>query len=478
MYLKDRHVWYVILSKAFIFIKQYSLLVHVKISFMNLQPIYSVSALNRETKQLLSQHFLRIRVEGEISNLSTPSSGHLYFTLKDEHAQIRCAMFRSSTRHMHFKPTNGIAIIVTAQVGLYEPRGDYQLTVEKIEPAGEGELLRAFEALKKRLQAEGLFAQELKKSLPNFPNCIGLITSPTGAAIRDILSVLKRRFIATPIIIYPTSVQGRPAKYALVNAIETANRREDCDLLIIARGGGSLEDLWPFNEEIVARAINQSQLPIVTGIGHETDFTIADFVADKRMATPSAAAEQVSPDSQELASKIQTLEKQIIKLTTNRLSLFNAQITGLNNRIQQADPRQQLSTQAQRLDDLEIRLNNTLASMFNELQNKLTLKTTQLLTNNPNFGIRTRKYQNQLLSNRLNHAIKEQLTTKKYLLSHCSQTLNSLSPLATLNRGYALITGVETGEVISSIKNLNTGDRINTRFSQGQVVSQIKEIKS
>ena len=206
MYLKDRHVWYVILSKAFIFIKQYSLLVHVKISFMNLQPIYSVSALNRETKQLLSQHFLRIRVEGEISNLSTPSSGHLYFTLKDEHAQIRCAMFRSSTRHMHFKPTNGIAIIVTAQVGLYEPRGDYQLTVEKIEPAGEGELLRAFEALKKRLQAEGLFAQELKKSLPNFPNCIGLITSPTGAAIRDILSVLKRRFIATPIIIYPTAL--------------------------------------------------------------------------------------------------------------------------------------------------------------------------------------------------------------------------------------------------------------------------------
>ncbi len=445
---------------------------------MSTQPIYSVSALNRETKLLLSQHFLRIRVEGEISNLSAPSSGHLYFTLKDEHAQIRCAMFRSSIRHMHFKPSNGLAIIVTAQVGLYETRGDYQLTVEKIEPAGEGELLRAFDTLKKRLQAEGLFAQELKQSLPNLPNRIGLITSPTGAAIRDILSVLKRRFSAIPIIIYPTPVQGSSAKYELVNAIETANRRAECDLLIIARGGGSLEDLWAFNEEIVARSINKSKLPIVTGIGHETDFTIADFVADKRMATPSVAAEQVSPDSQELALKIHTLEKILIKTTKNHFTLLNAQITNLHNRTQQSDPRQQLLMRAQRLDELEIRLKNRFKTIFNELQNTLKFKTSQLLTSNPNIAIHDRKHQNQLLSNRLNHAIKTQLTTKKHQLNHCSQTLNSLSPLATLNRGYALITDTKTGTVIASIKNLNPGDRINTRFSNGQVISQIKEIKS
>ena len=445
---------------------------------MNLQSIYSVSTLNRETKQLLLQNFFRIRVEGEISNLSTPSSGHLYFTLKDEHAQIRCAMFRLSTRQLPFKPANGIAIIVTAQVSLYESRGDYQLIVEKIEPAGEGELLRAFEALKKHLKAEGFFAQEHKKTLPAFPKQIGLITSPTGAAIQDILSVLKRRFMATPLIIYPVPVQGSQAKNAIVNAIETANRRADCDILIIARGGGALEDLWAFNEEIVARAIYHSQLPIVTGIGHETDFTIADFVADKRMATPSAAAEQVSPDGKELMLKLLSLEKQFIHLTLNRLSLFDARIATLINRIRQTDPRQKLLTRAQRLDDLEIRLTHTLITKVNVLHAKLSIRKTQLLTNNPKMGIRTQKHHNQLLSNRLKHAIKEQLSLNKHRLIHYSQTLNSLSPLATLNRGYALITRAETGEIISSISNLNIDDKIKTQFSEGHIVSQIKEIKS
>ena len=444
----------------------------------NIDEIYTVSDFLSLCNKTIENNIPTCWLQGEISNLSRPASGHWYFSLKDSRGQIRCALFRLNQRNIKFNPENGMEILVRAAPTLYEARGDFQLIIQHVEPVGVGNLNLAFEQLKNKLKKEGLFDTIHKKSLPKEPKTIGVISSSNGAVIRDIVKVLHRRYPFAEVLLFDSMVQGEGSAERLATAVQMADESNRCDVLIIARGGGSLEDLWAFNEEIVARAIRQSQLPIVTGIGHETDFTIADFVADKRMATPSVAAEQVSPDSQELALKIHTLEKQILKLTTNRLSLFNTQITGLNHRIQQSDPRQQLSTQAQRLDELEIRLNNTLASMFNELQSKLMLKTTQLLTNNPSVGIRTRKHQNQLLSNRLNHAIKEQLTTKKYLLSHCSQTLNSLSPLATLNRGYALITGVETGELISSIKNLTIGDRINTRFSQGQIVSQIKEIKS
>ena len=285
--------------------------------------ILTVSQLNRSTSQLLAEHFLSVLVEGEISNLSTPSSGHLYFSLKDAHAQVRCAMFKTQQRKLGFKPENGKQVLIKAQVSLYEPRGDFQLIVEHLEEAGDGALRRAFEALKLKLSEEGLFNPVHKKAIPTLPGTIGIITSPTGAAIKDILTVLKRRFPAIPVIIYPVAVQGSNAKYEITQAITLANEHEYCDVIILGRGGGSLEDLWAFNEEIVARAIFASTIPIISAVGHETDITIADYVADYRAATPSVAAEQASPDQQEWLNRFVQLEGYFYQQLQRKLTQNN-----------------------------------------------------------------------------------------------------------------------------------------------------------
>src|SRR5690625_2927780 len=264
--------------------------------------VLSVSQLNRRSKQILETHLPLVWVEGEVSNLSRPSSGHWYFTLKDDQAQVRCAMFRNRNQLVRFNPAQGQQLLLRARVSLYEGRGDYQLIVEHMEEAGFGALQRAFEELKTRLSQEGLFASERKRPLPTLPKHIGVITSPTGAAIRDILSVLKRRFPAVPVTVLPVPVQGKEAAPAIVSALDLANRSELFDVLILARGGGSLEDLWPFNEEAVARAIYASRTPVVSAVGHEVDFSIADFVADVRAPTPSAAAELVDRKSTRLNS--------------------------------------------------------------------------------------------------------------------------------------------------------------------------------
>ena len=263
------------------------------------QAIYSVSQLNQEARTLLEEAFPMVWIEGEISNFTRPASGHWYFTLKDAKAQVRCAMFALRNRWVNFKPDNGLQVLARARISLYEGRGDFQLLIEQLEQAGDGVLQRAFEALKLRLASEGLFDTHIKPTVPNFPHCIGIITSPTGAAIRDVLSVLKRRFPAIPIIIYPTAVQGKEAAAQICAAIAKANQQALCNVILLVRGGGSLEDLWSFNEETVARAICKSLIPIVAGIGHEIDVTIADFAASQRAPTPSAAAEMVSPDCNE-----------------------------------------------------------------------------------------------------------------------------------------------------------------------------------
>ncbi|NOS75569.1 MAG: exodeoxyribonuclease VII large subunit, partial [Methyloglobulus sp.] len=319
------------------------------------QIIYSVSQLNRETADVLSGHFLSIFVEGEISNLSIPSSGHCYFTLKDANAQVRCAMFRGQ-RKQSFKPENGKQVVVKAQVSLYEPRGDYQLIVEYMEEAGDGVLRRAFDALKLKLSEEGLFSAAHKKNLPILPKAIGVITSPSGAAIRDILTVLRRRFAAVPVIVYPVAVQGENAKFEIAKAIATANTLKQCDVLILARGGGSLEDLWAFNEEIVARAIYASQIPVISGVGHETDVTIADFVADLRAATPSAAAEHATPDQQQWLNKFNELDVRLQQYVQRQLRQHQQKIDWLNGRLNQQHPKQKLTRNQQRLDELDIRL--------------------------------------------------------------------------------------------------------------------------
>ena len=300
----------------------------------------TVTQLNRATSQLLAEHFYSVLVEGEISNLSMPASGHIYFSLKDANAQVRCAMFRTRQSRLMFKPENGKQVIIKAQVSLYEPRGDYQLIVDDIEEAGDGALRRAFDALKLKLSEQGLFDASHKQSLPKLPGAIGVITSPTGAAIRDILTVLKRRFAAIPVIVYPVAVQGDNAKHEIAQAIVTANQDRQCDVIILGRGGGSLEDLWAFNEELVARAIFASKIPIISAVGHETDFTIADFVADLRAATPSVAAEHACPDQQHWLAQFVSLEIRLQQQLQHKLNQKQQTLDWLNQRLQQQSPGQ------------------------------------------------------------------------------------------------------------------------------------------
>ena len=323
------------------------------------QHIFSVSELNQYAREILENSFPMIWLEAEVSNLVQPSSGHIYLTLKDKNAQVRGAMFKGRNQRLTFKPKNGDQVLVKGRLSLYAPRGDYQLIIDAMQEAGLGALQRAFEVLKRKLAAEGLFADELKKPLPAHPNAIGVVTSPTGAAIQDIISVLKRRFPLTPIIIYPCAVQGEEAPAQLVSAIQTANRRRECEVLIVGRGGGSLEDLWAFNNESLARAIRASNIPIVSAVGHQIDFTIADFVADVRAPTPSAAAELLSQDQAELRARFAGFEQLLLDKLSVVLQSRQQQLVWLEKQLKH--PGKKLQEQQQRLDMLETRLTQSLS---------------------------------------------------------------------------------------------------------------------
>ena len=439
--------------------------------------ILTVTQLNRATSQLLGEHFLSVLVEGEISNLSTPSSGHLYFSLKDANAQVRCAMFKTQQRRLAFKPENGKQVVVKAQVSLYEPRGDFQLIVEHIEEAGDGALRRAFEALKLKLSEEGLFDTANKRSLPALPKTIGVITSPTGAAIRDILTVLRRRFSAIPVIIYPVAVQGDNAKYEIARAIALANEHKQCDVIILGRGGGSLEDLWAFNEEMVARAIFASAIPIISAVGHETDVTIADFVADLRAATPSAAAEHATPDQQEWLSRFVQLEARLQQQLQRKLSQKQQSLAWLTKRLQQQHPGQKLARNAQRMDELELRLNQAMQTILRHNKSLVEAKIANLWQHSPAVTINNYKQKQDYLSRRLITVIRHKLEGFNQRLLNYSQTLHAVSPLATLNRGYALVIQQPSGQIIRSTKQLRQGDMVETRLAEGRFTSQIKDIE-
>lgn len=439
--------------------------------------IYTVSQLNRETGLLLNEHFLTIRVEGEISNLSMPSSGHLYFSLKDANAQIRCAFFRNQQRRLAFRPENGKQVIVKAEVSLYEPRGDYQLIVESIEESGYGALQRAFDALKNKLSSEGLFDQNRKRALPLLPKAIGIVTTPTGAAIRDILSVLKRRFAAIPVIIYPASVQGENAKYELVRALEAANQHQQCDVIILARGGGSLEDLWAFNEEIVAKAIFSSKIPIISGVGHETDVTIADFTADFRAATPTAAAEHASPDKQQWLTRYQHLELRLGQQLQRKLRQKQQSIDWLSKRLQQQHPGQKMARNGNRIDELRLRLKQAMERQLRHHQSIVEAKTAKLWRQNPAIIVNNYKQQQRNLNERLLLATRHKLEHFSQRLVNSSQTLNAVSPLATLNRGYAMAIRLPDTIIVRSSKQLTIGDIIRTRVAEGCFTSQVKSIE-
>ncbi len=437
--------------------------------------VYTVSELNGSVRLLLSTHFGSIWVEGEISNLAQPSSGHLYFTLKDSDAQVRCALFRGPARGLGFRPENGMRVLARAQVSLYEPRGDYQMIVEYLEEAGDGALRRAFEALKLKLASERLFDTERKRPIPVPPHCLGVITSPTGAAIRDILTVLKRRFPALPVIIFPVRVQGNDAKYEIARAIQLADRLQLCDVLILARGGGSLEDLWAFNEEMVARAMAACSVPIVSGVGHETDLTIADLVADLRAPTPSSAAEAVSPDAGEWLNRFAKLEGRLHHHLRAVIGRQMQTLAFLGKRLQQAHPEKQMQRNAQRVDELELRLNRAMLATFSRREARLqTLKAT-LQSRHPAPQIRLLEAQQGELNRRLTAATQRLLELRRQAVAGLGEKLHAVSPLATLERGYAIASRQRDGKILRHIGEVETGESVEIRLADGYLISEVLE---
>lgn len=435
--------------------------------------ILTVSQLNRAVKFLLADHFLGLQVTGEISNLSTPASGHIYFTLKDAQAQVRCAMFKGQRQRLTFRPENGQEVVITAQVSLYEPRGDYQLIVDRMEEAGDGALRQAFERLKQKLFHEGLFAAERKKPLPLLPECIGVITSPSGAAVHDILTVLKRRFPAIPVLIYPVAVQGSTAKFEIVEALATANQQQKVDVIILGRGGGSLEDLWAFNEEIVARAIAASAIPVISAVGHEVDVSIADFVADYRAATPSAAAEHCVPHHQAWLEAFQGYERQLSQLMQARFKQQQQRLTWQVKALQQQHPGQKLQRNAQRLDELEQRIVNAIRHKTRYLGQQLTIHRQRLEHQKPSARIAQHNQQLSYLQQRLQRIMQLKIDRLKQKQGSICQTLHAVSPLATLDRGYAIVQRQDNGQIIKSVAQLAQGDDLLIKLASGRVLSKV-----
>lgn len=482
--------------------------------------ILTVSQLNYSVRQLLEFELGQIWLTGEISNFTQPASGHWYLTLKDEQAQVRCAMFRMKNQSVRFHPQNGMQILARANVSLYEPRGDYQLILESMQPAGDGLLQQQFEQLKMALAAEGLFAQSHKKAIPSFAKTIGIITSPSGAALQDILNILKRRDPALNVIIYPTLVQGKEATQDIVQMIQLANRRKECDLLIIGRGGGSLEDLWCFNEEAVARAVYASDIPIISAVGHETDVTIIDFVADLRAPTPSAAAELASRDQTELHKQLyHQFEK--ANLAFDRLWLEKTtRFAQLTLRLNQQHPKRQIQQQLQQLQQLTQRLNRAIQNNQFSQQRKLAQLAQRLNAQHPQrhlqrqqqqlrfwqqrliqqieqiFSAKTQRWQQlsqrlernplphqiesltqryQQINQKMGYAINKYLLLEKQKLQQLCTKLDSISPLKVLSRGYSITENAQQ-QVITASTQLTVGEKIQTRFEQGSVTSQIIKI--
>jgi exodeoxyribonuclease VII large subunit len=395
---------------------------------MNTGEIFSISALNQTARLLLEEGLGTIWVQGEISNFSAPSSGHWYFSLKDADAQVRAAMFINKNRCINFAPKNGMQVLALAQVSLYENRGEYQLIIEKLESVGQGTLQLEFERLRRTLAEQGLFDNKHKKSLPPLPQCIGLITSATGAALQDMLQVLKRRAPHIAIIIYPAAVQGLQAAPQLIAALQTANYRKECEVLIIARGGGSLEDLWPFNEESLVRAVFASTIPIISGVGHEIDFTLCDLAADVRAPTPSAAAELVSIDQQELSSQLHYLQQKLTDLLQQKIQALQQECSHLAKRLKH--PKDYLQQLKQQVDFYELHIKQL---------------------------------------------IEAKLDTQRHTLSLHSQALHNLSPLNILTRGYAIALD-EQARVVSSIAQLKPNAKIALRLQDGQVEAKVLNI--
>ncbi|USD27953.1 exodeoxyribonuclease VII large subunit [Pseudoalteromonas sp. SCSIO 43201] len=443
--------------------------------YPNNNKTYSVSRLNREIRSLLEQGFASVQLTGEISNFVAPASGHWYFSLKDEKAQIKAAMWRGNNRYCNHRPSNGQQVVVQARVSVYEPRGDYQLIVEQLAPAGEGLLKQQFDALKMQLAAQGLFSASHKKPLPNIINRVGVITSATGAAIKDILTVLKRRAPQLQVVIYPALVQGEEAKQQICKQIAQANARREVDVLIVGRGGGSLEDLWSFNEESVAQAIFASSLPIISAVGHEIDTTISDYVADVRAPTPSAAAELVSPDSEALKQRALQLLQYLQQAFDRRLEQASQRLANFEAQLQLQHPKNQLMQQAQRIDELEQRLTRAQGHLLRQKQSQYHLLQHRFDRLHPEQKITHYKQVVDSLSDKLYSAMEQKLNLQRHRLAVSSAKLDSVSPLAVLARGYSIAKQADT--VIKSVKDVDPDKPITTQLADGEVISLVKKIQ-
>lgn len=444
-------------------------------SSMQSPAIFTVSRLNQTVRLLLEREVGQVWISGEISNFTQPASGHWYFTLKDDTAQVRCAMFRNSNRRVTFRPQHGQQILVRASITLYEPRGEYQIIVESMQPAGEGLLQQKYEQLKAKLAAEGLFDQQSKQPLPSPAHCVGVITSKTGAALHDILHVLKRRDPSLPVVIYPTAVQGEDAPGQIVRAIALANSRQECDVLIVGRGGGSLEDLWSFNDERVARAIFASQIPIVSAVGHETDVTIADFVADLRAPTPSAAAEMVSRNQLELLRQLQSGQQRLEMAMDYYLANRTRRFTQLEHRLQQQHPQLRLARQQTVLERLRQRMTYAMDNQLKRSGQRQQRMTQRLNQHSPQPRIHRAQNRVQQLEYRLAQLMSARLSATRERFGNTVTHLEAVSPLSTLARGYSVTTATD-GNVLKQTKQVKAGDMLTTRLADGWVESEVKGV--
>jgi exodeoxyribonuclease VII large subunit len=439
---------------------------------MAAQHILQVSELTKKVRFILESELNTVWLTGEISNYVAASSGHWYLSLKDSKSQVRCAMFKGNNRRVRLQPRNGQQVLVRAKVSLYEPRGDFQLIIEQMEDAGEGILRQQYEQLKNKLNALGVFLQTHKQAIPEHIQTVGIVTSPTGAAVKDILSVLKRRNPNINAIIYPALVQGEYASNDICHAIAQANSRQECDVLIVGRGGGSLEDLWPFNEESVVQAIYDSHLPIISAVGHEVDTTLSDYVADLRAATPSAAAELVASDSSELLDRITTFEQRLIHAIGRKNAALLQQNNHIQHRLAQVHPEQQLRVQQQKYDELSLRLSNVIQRLMERSSQRPTQLQQRLKQLSPAKLIAKQQNQVKQQEQRLIHAMQNSLQHKRESFMHLIEQIQLVSPLATIARGYS-ISRNNDNEVIKSIAQVAFNDEITIQVTDGSIKARV-----
>ncbi|WP_297819636.1 exodeoxyribonuclease VII large subunit [uncultured Paraglaciecola sp.] len=437
--------------------------------------ILTVSKLNRLARSVLETKIGQIWLSAEISNFVAASSGHWYFTLKDDRAQVKGAMFKGANRKVHQKPKEGDKVLVKANISLYEPRGDYQIIVEHMEPEGEGQLKQQFEMLKQQLASEGIFAQKFKKPIPEIVLKVGIVTSPTGAALHDILTVLQRRNPAIEVVIYPSQVQGDIAVSLICAAVTQANLRNEVDVLIVGRGGGSLEDLWSFNSEQVARTIFASSIPIISAVGHEIDVSIADFVADMRAPTPSVAAELVSQDQSTLRNKTLILQDKLLKAFHRLQQELIHQHQAVKQRLLQNHPQKQLEQKSQYVDQLQYTLQSAIKQKLTQAKQQQEHMQNRLSLSSPQQLLQRHQLRLQELQTKLQRSCQQLVEIKQQKLFNNMHLLNTVSPLATLARGYSI--SFKQGNIVKSTQQVQVSDLLVTRLADGEIHSEIHQIK-